>query len=705
MGEVVAAVPLIEAIRKRTPGTPVFVSTSTLAGRETAGKRLAGLADGVFFAPLDFVWCVRRVLRRIRPTVVVILETEIWPNLFREARRIGCGLMMVNGRISDRALSRYQRFAGLFSVPLEFCDVILAQSEEMKERFEMAGAPPEKVRVGGNLKYDFTPVRPAVDSPIPSFLATRPGEPLWIAASTSADDRLTEEDFVIAAQRALPEWRLIVAPRKPERFGVVASLLEKSGLTWTRRSALDNPRADVLLLDSIGELSGVFPYASVVFMGGTLANLGGHNILEPAIFGKPVIVGPHMENFRAIAKDFERQQAFLRIESGEELRDAVMVAAADAGLGERAREAAEQKRGAAARAAEALMDLYDSVYPSERPAQPAWAILWPLSELWRIGSARDRLKKARQLRRLPVPVVSIGNITTGGTGKTPVSIELLREFRRLNPGLLTRGHGRTAREGMVFLEGPETIPLSLTGDEAQLFMREARVPMGIGPDRYATGMELLQAVEARVLFLDDGFQHLRLDRDFNLVLIDALCPFGGGHLVPLGSLREPLEGLARANAFLITRSDEVPNVRAIERVLRGYNDSAPIFRARTVPAHWRDGGGAEIPLDCFRGKRVVAFCGLGNPEAYRRTLHHLGVEPLGCYVYGDHHQYSPSEIRRLARHAHDVGAEALLTTAKDAVNLDPHYPAIIGDLELCWLEIRTEIEGREELVRLIRRAI
>lgn len=701
----VAAVPLIEAIRKRTPGTPVFVSTSTLAGRETAGKRLAGLADGVFFAPLDFVWCVRRVLRRIRPTVVVILETEIWPNLFREARRIGCGLMMVNGRISDRALSRYQRFAGLFSVPLEFCDVILAQSEEMKERFEMAGAPPEKVRVGGNLKYDFTPVRPAVDSPIPSFLATRPGEPLWIAASTSADDRLTEEDFVIAAQRALPEWRLIVAPRKPERFGVVASLLEKSGLTWTRRSALDNPRADVLLLDSIGELSGVFPYASVVFMGGTLANLGGHNILEPAIFGKPVIVGPHMENFRAIAKDFERQQAFLRIESGEELRDAVMVAAADAGLGERAREAAEQKRGAAARAAEALMDLYDSVYPSERPAQPAWAILWPLSELWRIGSARDRLKKARQLRRLPVPVVSIGNITTGGTGKTPVSIELLREFRRLNPGLLTRGHGRTAREGMVFLEGPETIPLSLTGDEAQLFMREARVPMGIGPDRYATGMELLQAVEARVLFLDDGFQHLRLDRDFNLVLIDALCPFGGGHLVPLGSLREPLEGLARANAFLITRSDEVPNVRAIERVLRGYNDSAPIFRARTVPAHWRDGGGAEIPLDCFRGKRVVAFCGLGNPEAYRRTLHHLGVEPLGCYVYGDHHQYSPSEIRRLARHAHDVGAEALLTTAKDAVNLDPHYPAIIGDLELCWLEIRTEIEGREELVRLIRRAI
>lgn len=705
MGEVLAAAPLIEAIRKRTPGAPVFVSTSTLAGRETAEKRLSSLANGVFFAPLDFVWCVRRVLRRIRPTVVVILETEIWPNLFREVKRIGCGLVIVNARISDRALPRYQRFSAFFSAPLELCDVILAQADEMKARFEMAGAASEKVRVGGNLKYDFTPAKIAADSPALAFIEARRGDPLWIAASTSADDLVTEEEFVIAAQHALAGWRLIVAPRKPERFVAVANLLAKSGLSWTRRSALDHPHADVLLLDSIGELSGIFPYASVVFMGGTLANLGGHNILEPAISGKPVIAGPHMENFREIAEDFARRRALLRIDSGEKLREAVIAATTDAGLGERARLAAEQNRGAAARAADAVMDLYDATIPSERPPQPAWAILWALSQLWRIGSARDRLRKNAQARRLPVPVVSIGNITTGGTGKTPVSIELLREFRRANPALLTRGHGRTARHSAVFLEGAAEVPVAVTGDEAQLCMREACVPIGIGADRYVTGMELLQSVEAGVLFLDDGFQHLQLRRDFDLVLIDALRPFGGGHLVPLGALREPLEGLARANAFLITRSDEVPNVRTIESLLRGYNPAAPVFRARTIPARWRDGIGADIPLDCFRGKRVVAFCGLGNPEAFRRTLHHLGVAPVGCYEYGDHHQYTPSEIRRLARHAHDVGAEALLTTAKDAVNLDPHYPAIVGDLELCWLEIRTEIERREELVRLIRRAI
>ena len=128
-------------MRRNSPRTPIFVSTTTLAGRETAAKRLAGLTEGVFFAPFDFVWCVRRVLRHMRPTVVVVLETEIWPNLFRESKRIGCGLIIVNGRISDRAFPRYRRFAFLFAPVLALCDRILVQSAEMQQRFEAAGAP------------------------------------------------------------------------------------------------------------------------------------------------------------------------------------------------------------------------------------------------------------------------------------------------------------------------------------------------------------------------------------------------------------------------------------------------------------------------------------------------------------------------------------------------------------------------------------
>lgn len=702
VGEIIAALPLIEEVKRRTPGTPIFVSTTTLAGRETAEKRLAGLADGVFFAPLDFVWSVRRVLRRLRPSVVVILETEIWPNLFRESKRLGCGLILVNGRISDRAFPRYRQFAALFSPVLALCDKILAQSEEMKARFEAAGAPSGIVEAAGNLKYDLTPLAIPVGSPALAFIEADRGRPLWIAASTSADDRVVEEEFVIAAQKRLPEWRLIIAPRKPERFGNVADLLDQSGLAWTRRSAFDNPHADVLLLDSIGELSALFPCAAVVFMGGTLADRGGHNILEPAIFGKPAIVGPHMENFREIAEYFEERDAVLRIDSGDQLHEAVLSAASEPGLGERARDAAEIQRGASKRAAAAVLALYESCYPGERHMQPVQALLWLLSVLWQAGSARDRRGKKRRAARLSVPVVSVGNITTGGTGKTPVTIELLREFRSSKAGLLTRGHGRTAREDVLFLEGNDNITQSLSGDEAQLCMRAARVPIGIGPDRYSVGMKLLRATDLCVLFLDDGFQHLQLHRDFDLVVIDALRPFGGGSLIPLGGLREPLSGLARASAFLITRSDEVPNTKAIESVLRRYNSEAPIFHARTVPLRWCDGGGTELAPEFFKDHHAVAFCGLGNPQAFRKTLRRLRIEPVAVYEYDDHHQYTPSEVRRLAQHARDMGADVLLTTAKDAVNLDADYPAIVGKVKVYWLEIGTEIDRKQDLFSLIR---
>ncbi len=437
-------------------------------------------------------------------------------------------------------------------------------------------------------------------------------------------------------------------------------------------------------------------------MGGTLADRGGHNILEPAIFGKPVIVGPHMENFREIAEYFEGRDAFLRIDSGSQLHAAVLSAASDPGLGDRAWAAAEGQRGVAARAAGEVLALYESSYPCEREQQPSYAFLWLLSQLWRIGSAIDRWAKKGRAARLPVPVVSVGNITTGGTGKTPVTIELLREFRGSKAGLLTRGHGRSTREGVLFLEGDAKISRSLSGDEAQLCMREARVPIGIGPDRYAIGLQLLRTVDLRVLFLDDGFQHLQLHRDFDLVLIDSLRPFGGGHLVPLGALREPPEGLARATAFLITRANEAPNTKAIESVLRRYNTAAPIFHARTVPVKWRDSGGGTSQPDRFRDTRTVAFCGLGNPQSFWRTLRRLDIEPVACYEYEDHHQYTPSEIRRLGQHARDLGAEVLLTTAKDAVNLDADYAAILREVRIYWLEIGMEIDCREELFRLIR---
>lgn len=708
-GEVLAAIPLLAEIKTRAPLAPLFVSTTTLAGRAVAEQRLTGIADGVFFAPFDFVWAVRRVLRRLRPSLAVILETEIWPNLFHEVKRRGCGLVIVNGRISDRALPRYGKFAGIFSFVLGLCDRILTQSEEMRRRFIEAGAPPDRVETGGNLKYDFAPPEILPDSPAMQFIRAVPSRPLWIAASTSADDRLQEEDFVIEAQRALPGWRLIVAPRKPERFKEVARKLDAAKIRWSRRSEFTDPAADVLLLDSIGELSALFAHADVVFMGGTLADRGGHNILEPALLGKPVIAGPHMENFREIAEHFDERGAMIRIKSGAALGNAILTAAADPEAGNRARAAAQQKRGAAARAADLVMRLYESTYPSLRPAQPVHAFLWPLSMLWKLGGQIDRRRKLARTRRLPVPVVSVGNITAGGTGKTPMVMELIHDFAAGKPGLLTRGYGRITGENILLLDrDPHAVVshamVSRTGDEALLCHSLTRVPTGIGADRYSTGTELLAAADPHIIFLDDGYQHLQLHRDFNLVLIDGIDPFGGGHLLPLGRLREPLEGLARADAFVMTRMLETPNAKAIESAIRRYNPAAPLFHARIEIRHWMGSDGRRLEPGALARLKAVGFCGLGNPESFWRSLHRTGVHLLDQHAFNDHHRYPPAEIRRLARHALDIGADALVTTAKDAVNLDPDYPSIIAPLKLYWLEIGLDIDRRADLMKLIRDA-
>jgi 3-deoxy-D-manno-octulosonic-acid transferase len=707
VGEVLAAVPLIEELAERRPAAPLYLSVSTMAGRETAEKRLGAVVDQVFYAPLDFVWAVRRVLRRLRPSLLIVMETEIWPNLFREARRVGCGLAIVNGRISDRAFPLYRKHAWLFGRVLSLCDRILVQSEEMRERFIAAGAPPAVVEIAGNLKYDFRPGALAGDSPVLQFItaAGNAHGPVWVAASTSSDDCVEEEDFVLAAQGALTGWRLILAPRKPERFDSVARKLEASGLRWTRRTALRDPEADVLLLDSIGELSGVFAHADVVFMGGTLAEKGGHNILEPALFGKPVIAGPHLENFRDIERHFEQHDALLRIQTGADLGEAVLRAAGDHGLGARALAAAEMQRGATARTADSVMKLYDSCYPSDRPAQPVFMFLWFFAQVWKAGSAWDLSRKRKRARQLPVPVVSVGNITAGGTGKTPATIELLHELRAFHPAVLTRGHGRGTGDIVLLPTGDEQIPVALTGDEAQLYVRGAHVPIGIGGERYEAGLQLLDAARVGTFILDDGFQHLQLKRDFDLVLIDSLHPFGGGELIPLGRLREPLDGLARADAFIITRANEASNTNAIESVLRRHNRSAPIFRSYVAPRRWTNDQGEAIDILGMTHVRSVAFCGLGNPQSFWRSLDQLGVTPVETFDYGDHHRYTPVEIRRLARYAIGLGVEALITTAKDAVNLPPEFVEIVQPLRVYWLEIGVEIRGRAELMEMIAKKI
>nr|MDQ2712431.1 tetraacyldisaccharide 4'-kinase [Acidobacteriota bacterium] len=228
---------------------------------------------------------------------------------------------------------------------------------------------------------------------------------------------------------------------------------------------------------------------------------------------------------------------------------------------------------------------------------------------------------------------------------------------------------------------------ALTGDEAQIFLRIGDAPIGVGAKRYETAQIVLrQFPSTDVLVLDDGFQHARLHRDFDIVLIDGLDPFGGEEVVPLGRLREPLHSLRRAHAFVVTRAENDLRFRAISQRLADLNPAAPIFRTRLVARAWRDYRDGHV-VALPEGARVGAFCGLGNPENFWQTLDSLGLNVVFRWPFPDHHVYKPSELQRVAHQARMQGAEILVTTEKDRVNCPSHLESLISPLNLFWLEI------------------
>jgi 3-deoxy-D-manno-octulosonic-acid transferase len=360
VGEVLAAGPLLAALRGRFPGLRLFVSTTTITGQAVARQRLA--ADGVLYAPFDFPGPVRRTLAALDPALLVLVETELWPNLVHETRRRGARVALVNGRISPRSFARYRQVRRLMARMLAEIDLFLMQGEPHAARVRELGAPGERVRVLGNLKFDALPPA-APDESLRRMLAGPADRPLWIAGSTVAG----EEALVLAAFRELrarfPRSVLLIAPRHPERFGEVAALIAAEGFRCRRRSQPEGQpdEHDVLLLDTLGELAQLYPLASVVFVGGSLVPAGGHNVLEAAAAGRAVVVGPHMENFHEIAEELRADHALVQLRSAEGLGREVALLMADAArrreLGDRARALVERNRGTVERTVDALAAL------------------------------------------------------------------------------------------------------------------------------------------------------------------------------------------------------------------------------------------------------------------------------------------------------------------------------------------------------------
>jgi 3-deoxy-D-manno-octulosonic-acid transferase len=381
VGELLAVLPLLRKLAERFPLRRIVVSTTTATGQRLARERLAQV-DAIFYFPLDWSGPVRRAFAAVRPAIVVIAETEIWPNFLRTASERGVPVAFVNGRLSERSYRRQQRAAAALPRLLgrflrrvmSFASLYMMQSAGDAERLLNLGAPRERVIVSGNLKYDLP--QPEIGR-LYSWLSaelqrTRRG-PILVAGSLAEGEERPVVEALSAIEREWPAGLLIVAPRKPQHFDSIAHAIEASGRVVIRRSALDNEAqgavglgapGSVFLLDSVGELAGLYALADAVFVGGSLVPVGGHNILEPAIVGRVPVFGPSMENFREIAAKFREAGA------GIEVANAAALAAAWTGLlrdalesesrGRDAKALVERYRGATDSALERLSSLLNS---------------------------------------------------------------------------------------------------------------------------------------------------------------------------------------------------------------------------------------------------------------------------------------------------------------------------------------------------------
>ncbi|HWJ54701.1 MAG TPA: 3-deoxy-D-manno-octulosonic acid transferase [Vicinamibacterales bacterium] len=376
VGETLTARALIGELKTRYPGLKLFLSTTTMTGHEVA--RALTDVDGVFYFPLDWGFTVRRTLDVVRPRLFVMMETEIWPMLLRECRERGVATMLVNGRISKRSFARYALVRRFFRRVLDDVERFCMQSEEAARRIVALGADPARVIVTGSLKFDsldWPGVGPHGQSRdrLLRYFRLSPGRPVVIAASTLRGEDLAALEAFRRVQARWPDALLIVAPRHPERFEEVTRLAAEEGFRVVRRTSLpvdQSPDADVVVLDTIGELARLYQIASVVFVGGSLVDAGGHNILEPAMFGKAIVFGPHMHNFAEISAEFLRGSAAVQVFSTRELGECLVDLVGDgvrrASLGAAARAIVEGNRGAKARTMAVITALLPPRDPGRR---------------------------------------------------------------------------------------------------------------------------------------------------------------------------------------------------------------------------------------------------------------------------------------------------------------------------------------------------
>ncbi len=759
VGEIVATSPLVKQIRQEMPDRPILVSAFTVGGYNMA-KQIIPEADAIIFFPLDLPFVAESMVKRIHPGIFMPVETELWPNFLRAIRERHIPVMMVNGRISEKSVKTYRYLYGIWDDMLSTVSRFCMQSSIDADYIYTLGAEKDKIFVTGNTKFDqtYAEVTPEDYARYKEELGLGNSYPIIMAGSTHPGEEKALFDAFKKIRDKYADARLVIAPRKTNRADEITKLAASYGFdTGYRSKMLEHPETrkanPVILIDTIGELGRIYAVGDVVYVGGSLSKTGGHNVLEPAAHAKPIIVGPNMQNFKDSYSLLSKVGACKMVNNVTELTSEMLDIIANderrAQMGAASLQVIKENRGADIRSIHYLKELleltsvpareyasypintrgindegggglrhsdaviqyiYQIAYGPETPFY-GWLILGFLrgcSYLYEFG-VRLKLscyKMGLTTRvKLPCCVISIGNITVGGTGKTPTAQKMADLIRRMGYRvvILNRGYrshwdkdiGVVSDGNKIFMTAYEA------GDEAYLMAKTLPgIPVVIGKNRAVTGKYAVEKLNAEVIIMDDGYQHWHLERDLDVVLVDTLNMFGNGCVLPRGMLREPLENLDRGDLFLLTKTDQssILSRMQLRQTIEKYNAKAPVVESVHHPknfveiADWYKGiTQNHLDLSELEGKAVMVFSAIGNPSSFEQTLSSIGLNIMEAVRYPDHHDYGMLEMQYISERASSQKAVAMVTTSKDAVKIPTEFIYSSREIPLYILNMDIQI--------------
>ena len=755
VGEIVATSPLVKQIRKEMPGRPILVSAFTVGGYDMA-KQIIPEADAIIYFPLDLPFVSESLVKRIKPGVFMPVETELWPNFLRSLRERHIPVMMVNGRISEKSVKTYRYMYGIWDDILNTVTRFCMQSSIDADYIASLGADKSKIFVTGNTKFDQTYAE-VTDEDLKNYrqhLGIEGAYPVIVAGSTHPGEEKALFRVFKEVRKNFKDARLLIAPRKTVRSAEIAKLAESNGFDVGYRSKMLEHGAEthsVVMLDTIGELGRIYAVGDLVFVGGSLATTGGHNVLEPAAHAKPILVGPNMQNFKDSYALLSKVGACKMVKNVEELisetLDILQNDEHRQKMGDAAWRVIQENRGADVRSIAYLKDLMQ-LY--EKPSQHYADYPVNVRNLTEAGSGSLRhgdaliqymtqlaygpdtpfsgwlllvflrlvsylYKFAVQTKlslfnwgilrkvKLPAYVISVGNLTVGGTGKTPTAQKIaeIMSNRGYRVVILNRGYRSHWDKNIGVVSDGKQISMTAyeAGDEAYLMAKTLpNIPVIIGKNRAVTGKYAVEHFQAEVIVMDDGYQHWRLARDLDIVLVDTITMFGNGNVLPRGILREPLKNLNRADLFIFTKTNQssAMNKILLRETIARYNNQAPIAESIHKPQNfveigeWYNNAGRQIALESLQGKKVIVFSAIGNPVSFEQTVVSMGVTLLEAVRYPDHHDYGMSEMQYISDRAKELNAVAVITTTKDAVKIPTEF--IYSDREMPLYVLNMEIE-------------